>query len=388
MGLILLRYGELALKGLNRPVFTRRLRRNIRACLHEHGIPGKVEVVGSRLFVSTDQVAQAIPALQRVFGVVSLSPVVEAPKDLGAMEAEAVRLAAEAELGPGRSFRIEARRADKSFPHTSPEIERELGAAVVAASGARVDLSDNADLTIGVEVARERVLLYGQVYPGPGGFPVGVAGRVVAMMSGGIDSPVAAWMMMKRGCNVIPLHFRHNDVEAAKFLDNCRILASWSCGWKIRPIILEQAEEFGPIYRRLQELHEERWTCLMCKRTLMLRAAQVAEEYHAAAIVSGESLGQVASQTLANLRAISFGMPLPILRPLIGLDKVEIMDRARQIGTYEVSTREAQPCAYLPAHPLTRASMQRLEELLARLGLLPYASERFAEEGHGEGPGL
>ncbi len=371
LGLILLRYGELALKGGNRPLFTRKLRSNVRACLRDNGIQGQVETVGSRLFVFTGEVERAIPALQRVFGLVSLSPAVEAPKSVEAMAAEAVRLARESGLGPGRSFRIDANRADKTFPLTSPEIGRQVGSAVVEATGARVDLSPRADLTIGIEVSREKALLYGRVYPGPGGFPVGVSGRVVALMSGGIDSPVGAWLMMKRGCGVIPLHFRHNDVEAAKFLDNCRLLESWSCGWRIRPLVLQQAEVFDPVYRRLLELRQERWTCLMCKRTLLMHAARVAQEYHASAIVTGESLGQVASQTLDNLAVISYGSPLPILRPLIGLDKVEIMDLARRIGTYEVSTREAQPCTYVPRHPMTRGRIEELQRLLEDLGSLP-----------------
>ena len=368
LGLILLRYGELALKGANRPLFVRQLRRNVRDCLRKNGLQGQVEVIGSRVFVSTEQVEQAILALQRVFGIVSLSPVAEVPRDLDAMAAEAVRIARASHLTADRSFRIQARRSDKSFPHTSPEIGRVLGAAVVQATGARVDLSNRAGLTIGVEVSRERVLIFGEVYPGPGGFPQGVAGRVVALISGGIDSPVAAWMMMKRGANVIPLHFRHNDVEARKCLDNCRVLESWSCGWRIRPIMLDQAEVFGPVYQRLRELGEERWTCIMCKRTLMIKAAEVAEEHRASAIVSGESLGQVASQTLQNLALISYGLPIPILRPLIGLDKTEITELARHIGTFEISTRESMPCAYLPPHPLTRGRLEALQRLLEELG--------------------
>lgn len=367
MGLILLRYGELALKGANRPFFVRKLRHNVRACLRENGLQGRVESSGSRLFVYTDDVERAIPPLQRVFGLVSLSPVVEAPRDLEAMAAEAVRQAEAAGLQREQSFRILARRADKSFPHKSPEIGRVLGAAVVAATGARVDLSERADLTIGVEVMQDRVLLYGRVYPGPGGLPLGSAGRVVALMSGGIDSPVAAWMMMKRGCNIIPLHFRHNDVEAAKFLDNCKLLESWSYGFRIRPIILEQAEVFGPTYERLRELGEERWTCLMCKRTLVGKAIEVAMEHHALAVVTGESLGQVASQTLENLGVIGYGQPLPILRPLIGLDKVEVTELARRIGTYEISIREARACAYVPNHPLTRGNVAALQRLLEQI---------------------
>ncbi|HOG48506.1 MAG TPA: THUMP domain-containing protein, partial [Anaerolineae bacterium] len=287
--------------------------------------------------------------------------------DLEAMAQEAVRQAVAAGLGPSRSFRIAARRADKHFPYTSPEIGRALGAAVCQATNARVDLSDSADVSIGVEVMHDRVLLYGQVYPGPGGFPLGSAGRAVALMSGGIDSPVAAWMMMKRGCSIIPLHFRHNDVEAGKALDNCRLLEQWSYGFRLRPIIMEQAEVFGPTYQRLRALGEERWTCVMCKRTLITKAIEVAAEHHALAVVTGESLGQVASQTLENLGVIGYGQTLPILRPLIGLDKIEVMDLARRLGTYDISVREAEGCAYLPRHPLTRGNIAALQRLLAQL---------------------
>ena len=352
-------------------MFVRKLRHNVRSALRAEGIPGVVESRGSRLFVSTPQVERALPVLQRVFGLVSLSPATEAPRDLAAMELEAVALARSAGLQPGRSFRIEPRRADKTFPYTSPEIGQALGAAVKEATGARVDLSPAADVTIGVEVTAQAAMLFGRVYPAPGGMPLGVAGRVVALMSGGIDSPVAAWLMMKRGCNIVPLHFRHNAVEAAKFEDNVDVLSRWSYGWRLRPIVLDQAEVFGPTFRRLQELHEERWTCLLCKRTLMLQAAEVAQRYHALAIVSGESLGQVASQTLHNLGLISYGVPVPILRPLIGLDKAEIVALARQIGTFEVSTREAAPCAYLPRRPLTRGHLDAFRRLLQRLDQAP-----------------
>lgn len=386
MGLILIRYGELALKGANRPFFTRRLRRNIRACLRDSGLEGEVEVAGSRLFVSTDQVEQAIPPLQRVFGIVSLSPVREVARNLEAMGKEAVRVAEASGLRPEQSFRVVARRADKSFPYSSPEIGRELGAAVVQATGARVDLSPAADLTIGVEVSREKTMVFGQVFDGPGGLPLGTGGRAVALMSGGIDSPVAAWLLMKRGVGIIPLHFRHNDIEMQKALDNCRVLESWSYGWRIRPIIIEQEDAFGPVFRRLQELGEERWTCLMCKRTLMVKASEVAQDHKAAAIVSGESLGQVASQTLENLGIISYKVPIPILRPLVGLDKVEITDLARRIGTFEISTREAVPCTYLPRHPLTRGHINVLEDLLQKLEEAP-KPEAERSEGHGVNAG-
>jgi len=367
MALILVRYGEIALKGANRGEFVRRLRRNIRDCLKKNNLAGEVYVSGSRLFVEVRDVQKAIEHIRRVFGIVSISPVTKVPASIEAMSEEALRVARASGLDGDHSFRVRARRADKSFPYISPEIDRLVGEHIVETTGARVDLSEHADLTIGIEVHKDGALVFGQTVPGPGGLPLGSQGRVVALLSGGIDSPVAAWMMMKRGCGVIPVHFQQSDIETKKALDNCRVLGRYAYGWDIRPIVLDHAEVFGDIYHRLQKIGAERWACIMCKRTLLLKASQIAEEMGASALVMGDSLGQVASQTLENLEAISYGIPKPILRPLIGLDKNEIVAIARRIGTFEVSTREAEGCPFLPARPLTKAKLPRLLEILDRL---------------------
>ncbi len=367
MGLILLRYGEIALKGRNRGVFVRQLRHNIRAALKAHGVRAEVRSVGSRVYARTDDVEAALEPLSRVFGLVSLSPVAEVPREMGAIAEECVRQARAAGVGPNRSFRVRARRSDKTFPHISPEIDRIAGEAVIAATDGRVDLSNNADVTIGVEVGQEAALVYGRVIAAPGGLPVGTEGRVVALLSGGIDSPVAAWMMMKRGCSIIPLHFATNDEETAKVMDNVAVLSRYSYGWQLKPVIRSHAEAVGPIAERLREIGEERWTCLFCKRALLQAAVSVAYEYDAHGIVMGDALGQVASQTLPNMEVISHGIEKPILRPLIGLDKSEIVDLARRIGTFETSTRSQAPCAFLPPNPITRASVDRLLDVARRL---------------------
>jgi len=367
MGLILLRYGEIALKGRNRGVFVRQLRHNIRAALKAHGVRAEVRSVGSRVYARTDDVEAALEPLSRVFGLVSLSPVAEVPREMGAIAEECVRQARAAGVGPNRSFRVRARRSDKTFPHISPEIDRIAGEAVIAATDGRVDLSNNADVTIGVEVGQDAALVYGRVIAAPGGLPVGTEGRVVALLSGGIDSPVAAWMMMKRGCSIIPLHFATNDEETAKVMDNVAVLSRYSYGWQLKPVIRSHAEAVGPIAERLREIGEERWTCLFCKRALLQAAVSVAYEYDAHGIVMGDALGQVASQTLPNMEVISHGIEKPILRPLIGLDKSEIVDLARRIGTFETSTRSQAPCAFLPPNPITRASVDRLLDVARRL---------------------
>lgn len=370
MGLLLLRYGELALKGRNRRDFVRRLRGNVRSCLRTHGIDGSVSSVGQRVYVETEQVLEATEPLSRVFGLVSLSAVVEVERDLQAIIAECVRQAREAGIGPGVSFRVRARRADKTYPHTSPVIDTRVGKAIQLAMGGDVDLSKNADVTIQVEVTRERAVVFCDSVAAPGGLPVGVSGRVIALLSGGIDSPVAAWMMMKRGCSVIPLHFSQSDVETAKAMDNVQELSRYSYGWDLRAMVLDHRETIAPTLDRLRQLGEERWSCVFCKRALVQKACEVAAELNAHAVVMGDSLGQVASQTLPNLEVITHGIPKPVLRPLIGLDKSEIMDLARRIGTFDTSTRDSQGCPFLPAHPMTRGTIGGLRDVLERVGML------------------
>lgn len=370
MGLILVRYGEIALKGANRPSFIKQLRSNIHACLQGRDVPHTIEMVHGRIYVHTEQVQQALEGLRTVFGVVSFSPAVAAPAEFEAICEAALAVAREAGHSPSRSFRVLASRADKTFPIISPELKRLVGDRIHKTLGGRVDLSDAADLTVGVEVRPEGARVYGQTFPGPGGLPLGTGGRAVALISGGIDSPVAAWMMMKRGCVIIPVHLSQSEVETNKALENCQQLAAWSHGWRIRPIVINQEEAFGETYRKLQRIGAERWTCIFCKRTLMAKAAELAVEHHANAIVTGENLGQVASQTLPSLEAISYGVPKPILRPLIGFDKVEITGLAQRIGTFDISTRDSAPCPYLPDRVVTTATMDEFRRVLEDLARL------------------
>jgi thiamine biosynthesis protein ThiI len=367
MSLILLRYGEIGLKGKNRKFFFRKLRRNVRRCLQGHGIEGKVWQEGQRIYLQTDELESAVEAVQRVFGLVSLSPVYEVPANPEAIVQEGVMVAQRAGLDAGRTFRVRARRADKSFPLISPEIERQVGEAIVLATGARPDLSKEAQVEIGVEVQPGRALIFGETIAGPGGLPLGSQGRVVALLSSGIDSPVAAWLMMKRGCGVIPVHFTTSQAQTEQVEAIVEALNRHAYGWLLRPIILSHQEALEPVLAQLREMRQVRWTCLFCKRIILSKAAEIAEEMGASALVTGDSLGQVASQTLSNLEVISYGIPKPILRPLIGMDKTEIMDLARKIGTYDASIKSSHACPFLPDRPLTQARMEKLRELLAQM---------------------
>ncbi len=369
MSLILVRYvGEIGIKGKNRKFFVKRLRHNIRGALKKNGVAGQqVWSEGQRIFVEVAEAAQAtaLSALQRVFGIASISPVTRVDADLEAMTKAALALAKRVGLGPEHSFRASTRRADKTFPYTSPEISRLVGGAVYEATHARVDLSKRADVVIGIEVRQDGALIYGEKIPGPGGMPIGTQGRVFVLLSGGIDSPVAAWLMMRRGCGIIPIHLAQNEVEKQKALDNCEVLRRWSSGWDIKPLILDHHDLLQATVDKLREIGETRWTCVFCKRAMIAQAAELAPQYHVQALVMGDSLGQVASQTLNNMTAITRHTQIPILRPLIAYDKQEIMSLARRIGTYHISTHQSESCEFVPSRPITHADLERLEEIIA-----------------------
>jgi thiamine biosynthesis protein ThiI len=372
MGLILIRYGEIGLKGGNRRMFVQALRQNIRDCLRRHGLRGEVTTQGQRLYVKTEDADAALPHLQRVFGIVSLSPVRAVPLDIEAITAEALTAAQKAGIIAGTTFRIATRRANKGFLIESPDVNARVGERVGAATGARVDLSDSADITIGVEIREDQAMVFAETVRGHGGLPLNTQGRVVALISGGIDSPVAAWLMMKRGCGVAPLHFTQSEIDTAKALDNCAALDRYGYGWRVKPLVLSHHEIMLPIVERLQDLRADKWTCLFCKHAMLRKATQLADEIGANAIVTGENLGQVASQTLMSLEMISLGIGKPILRPLIGYDKEDIMALARVIGTFDISTRGSQPCPFLPRQVVTFGDMAKWLELREQLAdILP-----------------
>jgi thiamine biosynthesis protein ThiI len=367
MGLLLLRYGEIGLKGKNRAYFVRKLRGNLRKCLKANSIHGKVWQEGQRIYLKTDQVEEAVTAVQRVFGVVSLSPVRVTPADMDAITDEALALARHMGLDSNRTFKVRVRRADKAFPLISPEIERRVGETIAESTGARADLSKAAQVTVGIEIRPEQAMIFGERFPGPGGLPLGSQGRVVSLLSSGIDSPVASWLMMKRGCSVIPVHFSTSRAQTQQVEALVQALNQHAYGWELKPIILSHQEVLGPTLERLRAHRGERWACLFCKRVMLSKAAEIADEMGANALVTGDSLGQVASQTLSNMEVISYGIQKPILRPLIGMDKTEIMALARRIGTYEPSIKAAHACPFLPDHPRTQSSVAKLRALLAKM---------------------
>jgi thiamine biosynthesis protein ThiI len=264
------------------------------------------------------------------------------------------------------SFRIDTRRADKTFPLTSVEINKRVGAYVKDRSQARVDL-EKAELTCWIEIVEKYALIYVERIPGPGGLPVGSSGKVVVLLSGGIDSPVAAWKMMKRGCTPVFVHFHSfpytNKESQEKALLIARHLSAYSLRAKVYLV------PFAEVQRHIMVDTPAETRVILYRRYMMRLAEQIARKEKARVLVTGDSVGQVASQTIENIDVISRAVSMPILRPLIGDDKIEIVDIARRIGTYEISIMPDQDCCslFVPKHPETRAHLPEIETSESRL---------------------
>jgi thiamine biosynthesis protein ThiI len=355
-------YSEIALKGKNRPFFTKVLRRNLHRALRSLG-DAAIDHVDGRFIVSLDaDEHEAEARISKVFGVswFALTTVVEGKI---APIREAV-LRDSVSIGAGRTFKIAARRADKTFPMGSMLLAKELGASVAERTGAAVDLKEP-DVTLHVDVLRGRSLVYSSRLEGPGGLPVGVGGRVVHLFSGGIDSPVAAWLLMKRGCRPVHLHFflapSYEYVLQSKILKIVNTLSDY-CGRSTLVMV-----PFAHYQVATADVPAECEPSLF-RRFMRLTAETLAPQFGAAAISTGDSLAQAASQTLWNLGTFDDGCPLPVLRPLLTYDKQEITDIAQRIGTYEASIEDYKDCcAIITRHPKTRARRETIAEYAAAL---------------------
>ncbi|MSP17208.1 MAG: tRNA 4-thiouridine(8) synthase ThiI [Myxococcales bacterium] len=374
---ILLRYGELFLKGKNRGQFEARVLENARRAIA--GLPGaKVRRARLRALVEVapGETDRALDRLARVFGLTSLSPARVVAPALAAIEDEAVRAAQAAidRRGGRPSFKVSARRADKKFPLTSPELDHTVGARIVRELGLPVDVH-KPDFTIGIEVHEERVLVFCDTRPGPGGLPVGCTGTVNLLLSGGIDSPVAGWLAMKRGCRVIATYFHSfpytGDATREKVTDLARSLARWQGELTLFVVGFTDAQ------KALRAADKGPMAVVLYRRAMMRAAAAIARREHAQALVTGENLAQVASQTLENLAVIEEAATLPVLRPLLTYDKLETVALAQRIGTFELSIQPYEDCCslFVPSNPTTRA---RLDQVVAAERALDV--DKMAEE--------
>ena len=364
---VIVHYQEIALKGRNRPWFVERLVSNIRAATADlEGV--KVRALMGRIelrHASADDWVEVRTRLARLPGVANFSSAVSARCDIDAI-AEAV-LDGLAGL-EAASFRVTAKRADKRFPLTSPQIERELGGRIKSARGWRVDL-ERPELTVGVEILNDEAFCYLRKEAGDGGLPSGVSGRVACLLSGGIDSPVAAYRMIKRGCRVRLIHFHSYPILSRTSQEKVAEIAELLTRRQLDTRLYVVA--FGDIQRAVVLAVPPPLRVVVYRRLMLRIAERIGRASGAAALVTGEALGQVASQTLENMAVIDSATTLPVLRPLVGMDKDEIVQEARRLGTYQVSIVPDEDCCTLftPKHPATRAGARQVAEAEAALAV-------------------
>ena len=363
---IIVHYQEIALKGNNRPWFIARLARNLREATADVGV-AEVRVLMGRIEVVLDGAAdwQAVrDRIARVFGVANFAQAGRAALDVEAIAAAILNDLGERDV---RTFRVSARRADKRFPLTSPQIEREVGGRIKEARGWLVDL-DEPEFTIHVEALTHEAFYYFGKERGAGGMPVGVSGRVACLLSGGIDSPVAAWRLMRRGCRVLLVHFHSYPILSRASQEKAQELARLLAEFQLHSRLF--LVPFGEIQQQVVLAVPPPLRVVVYRRLMMRIAEAIAREHRAQALVTGEVVGQVASQTLENLASIDSVVSMPVLRPLVGMDKDEITAEAQRLGSYSISIIPDQDCCTLftPRHPATKAKafdVVRAESTLA-----------------------
>ena len=357
-------FHELALKGKNRPFFLKRAKAHVRRALKGLGVALEGEWPMALLFRLPEEAwPEAKARLQDTLGVERFARVHRTPPDLEALKAALEKALEGQAFG---SFRITAKRSDKAFPLTSPEIERALGAFVKGKTGAPVRLK-GAEREFVVRVLPGAALLEVERHPGPGGLPPGVSGRVVALLSGGIDSPVAAYRLMRRGAEVVLVHFHPFPLLSGASREKAKALAARLARFQHR--LRLHLVPFSEVQRHIIVEAPTAYRVVLYRRYMLRIAEAIAREEGALALCTGDSLGQVASQTLENLHAVNQAATLPVFRPLIGWDKEEIVAEAQRIGTYATSILPDEECCTLfaPKHPVTRARLEVVLETEARL---------------------
>ncbi len=362
MFVILIHYGEIGLKGKNRITFENHLLRNVRRALGERVAWARREY--GRIIAQEEKdtdYQEIAEILQRLPGIENFSFAHMVSLDMEEIIRAALALAEDTSFS---SFKIATKRGNKSFPHTSMQVNEIVGEILQRETNKRVDL-ENPDLTVFIEISTEHAYVYTTKFYGMGGLPTGSEGRVVSLLSGGIDSPVASWMMMKRGCEVVFLHFYNEDLVATpkKIEELISHLTSFQLSSKAYFI------PFGDFQREVIRRISARFRMVVYRRFMMSIAAAVAQKEGAQGIVTGDSVGQVASQTLENIRCIHAASSMPVFSPLIGLNKKEIVQLAQHMGTYHISIKPYDDCCsfMVAKHPVVRANLDEIRELEEKL---------------------
>jgi len=358
MNSIVVHYKELALKGRNRPWFVQILNRNLRTALAGLGVASIRSVMG-RIEIELGPRASwpdVRDRLGRVFGIANFSMAGRGPQEFGLLSASILDALGDRQAD---SFRVSARRSDKRFPFTSPQIEREVGGLVKEARGWRVDLDEPA-LTIHIEMLSDEAFYFFGKEPGAGGLPSGTGGRLACLLSGGIDSPVAAYRMMRRGCSVMLIHFHSYPILSRASQEKVREIATLLTRHQLHSRLV--LVPFGDLQQQVLLAVPAELRVVLYRRLMFRIAERLARKWRARALVTGEVVGQVASQTLENLTTIAQATTMEVLRPLVGMDKDEITAEAARIGTLPISNIPDQDCCQLftPKHPSTRVGSDQI----------------------------
>ena len=377
--MILIRYGELTLKGKNRSHFEKTVVDHIRRALQPYPAAALIRTHG-RLFVELngEPYEPIAERLGKIFGLSSFSPVVRAEADLAAMRAAALRAMKDIQPSPA-TFKVNVRRADKRFPYDSRELNHLIASHVLRhMDGLKVDVHDP-EVELRVEVREEGAYIFSEVVRGLGGFPLGTSGKAMLMLSGGIDSPVAGWMAMRRGIRLEAVHFHSypftSERAKQKVIDLAYKLAEYADEIRLHLV------PFTDIQTRLKQECPDHLLITLMRRAMVRITEKLAEKHRALAIVTGENLGQVASQTLASLNVIGRAARLPILQPLIAMDKDDIIRMAEKIGTFDISILPYEDCCtiFVPKHPSTNPNLRVVERFEQRCSWLEEAMQAAAD---------
>ena len=382
--LLLCKYGEIVLKGANRAFFENLLCKELKFRAARHGNFSIYRAQSTIYIEPLDEAADIdgmLSAALKVFGIVGVSRAAVCEKNMDAIRALAREYIPQF-LGGAKTFKCEAKRSDKSFPLASPQIAAEIGGVLLSACPRlKVDVN-NPDVIVRVEIREFGAYIHAGQYKGAGGMPIGSNGRGLLLLSGGIDSPVAGWMMAKRGMKIEALHFESYPYTSRqardKVLDLAGIVAGWAGSIRVHVISLTRVQE------ALKRACEEDYFTLLLRRFMMRLAERAAEKFGCGALITGESVGQVASQTTEALTVTGAVVSLPVFRPCIGLDKEEIIQIARRIDTFETSILPFEDCCtvFTPRHPRTRPELAKVEEQEALLDVDALLEEAWATMYH------
>lgn len=361
--IILLKYGEISLKGLNRPMFEKQLLANVAKALAPLG---KFSIRKSQSTVYVEPLGDdidmqaATERLSKVFGIVNICPAARCQKTIEDIERTTLECLSQIDLN-GKTFKVEAKREDKQFPMNSPQLCRHMGAVILKNTGGLSVDVHNPDILVQIEIRKE-AFIFTQKVSGAGGMPVGTAGRAALLLSGGIDSPVAGWMISKRGVVLDAVHFHSHpytsDRAKEKVIELAKIMTQYT-----GPIRLHIVP-FTDIQLDIIDKCPKNYLTIIMRRLMMRIAEKIARESGAMALITGESIGQVASQTMESLVVTDNAVDMPVFRPCIGMDKEEIVTISKKIDTYETSILPYEDCCtiFVPKHPKTKPSISEIQE--------------------------